>query len=181
MVTGRGVGGCVGLILMRRRAYMRAVSVRADHHSGGVGVAEARAYFVPLGCCRSELAAMSYIPGQPVTAVVQRVEIYKLHQGDNLILGFSIGGGIDQDPAQNPFSEDKTDKGIYVTRVTEGGPAEVAGLQIGDKIMQVNGWDMTMVTHDQARKRLTKKNEEVVRLLVTRKSLQEAVRQSMRP
>ncbi|XP_034994952.2 tax1-binding protein 3 [Zootoca vivipara] len=122
---------------------------------------------------------MSYIPGQPVTAVVQRVEIHKLRQGENLILGFSIGGGIDQDPTQNPFSEDKTDKGIYVTRVTEGGPAEVAGLQVGDKIMQVNGWDMTMVTHDQARKRLTKRNEEVVRLLVTRHSLQKAVRESM--
>lgn len=44
---------------------------------------------------------------------------------------------------------------------------------------QVNGWDMTMVTHDQARKRLTKRNEEVVRLLVTRQSLQKAVQQSM--
>ncbi|MBN3317077.1 TX1B3 protein, partial [Atractosteus spatula] len=121
----------------------------------------------------------------------QRIEIHKLRQGDNLILGFSIGGGIDQDPGQNPFSEDKTDKvincsifyammqGIYVTRVTPGGPAEVAGLMVGDKIMQVNGWDMTMVTHDQARKRLTKKNEDIVRLLVTRKSLEEAVRHSM--
>ncbi|KAF5910008.1 excitatory amino acid transporter 1-like [Clarias magur] len=108
---------------------------------------------------------MSYIPGQPVTAVVQRIEIHKLRDGDNLILGFSIGGGIDQDPSQNPFSEDKTDKGIYVTRVSKGGPAEVAGLMMGDKIMQVNGWDMTMVTHDQARKRLTKKNEDIVRLL----------------
>lgn len=28
-------------------------------------------------------------------------------------------------------------QGIYVTRVSEGGPAEIAGLQIGDKIMQV--------------------------------------------
>lgn len=44
---------------------------------------------------------------------------------------------------------------------------------------QVNGWDMTMVTHDQARKRLTKRSEEVVRLLVTRQSLQKAVQQSM--
>ncbi|KAG5850800.1 tax1-binding protein 3 [Anguilla rostrata] len=122
---------------------------------------------------------MSFIPGQPVAAVVQRIEINKLRQGDNLILGFSIGGGIDQDPGQNPFSEDKTDKGIYVTKVTPGGPAEVAGLMMGDKIMQVNGWDMTMVTHDQARKRLTKKNEEVVRLLVTRRSLEDAVRNSM--
>uniref|UniRef100_A0A3P8WZV7 Tax1 (human T-cell leukemia virus type I) binding protein 3 n=1 Tax=Cynoglossus semilaevis TaxID=244447 RepID=A0A3P8WZV7_CYNSE len=96
---------------------------------------------------------MSYIPGQPMTAVAQRIEIQKLRQGDHLILGFSIGGGIDQDPGQNPFSEDKTDK--------------------------VNGWDMTMVTHDQARKRLTKKKEDVVRLLVTRKSLEKAVKQSM--
>ncbi|XP_076583078.1 tax1-binding protein 3 [Chaetodon auriga] len=122
---------------------------------------------------------MSFVPGQPVTAVVQRIEINKLRQGDNLILGFSIGGGIDQDPGQNPFSEDKTDKGIYVTRTTPGGPADEAGLRTGDKIMQVNGWDMTMVTHDKARKRLTKKNECVVRLLVTRKSLEDAVKHSM--
>lgn len=122
---------------------------------------------------------MSVNPGQPVVAVVQRIEIKKLRHGENLILGFSIGGGMDQDPGQNPFSEDKTDKGIYVTRITPGGPAAVAGLMMGDKIMQVNGWDMTMVTHDQARKRLTKKKEDVVRLLVTRKSLEEAVKQSM--
>lgn len=122
---------------------------------------------------------MSYIPGQPVTAVVQRIEICKLRQGEHLILGFSIGGGIDQDPGQNPYSEDKSDKGIYVTRITPKGPAGVAGLKTGDKIMQVNGWDMTMVTHDQARKRLTKKNEDVVRLLVTRRSLEDAVKHSM--
>lgn len=102
-----------------------------------------------------------------------------MRQGDNLILGFSIGGGIDQEPEHNPFSEDKTDKGIYVTRITPGGPAEKADLRIGDKIMQVNGWDMTVVTHDQARKRLTNKKEGVVRLLVTRKSLEEAVKHSM--
>ncbi|XP_029004532.1 tax1-binding protein 3 [Betta splendens] len=121
---------------------------------------------------------MSFIPGQPVTAVVERVEIKKLFQGGNLILGFSIGGGIDQDPGQNPYSEDKSDKGIYVTRISPGGPADEAGLKMGDKIMQVNGWDMTMVTHDQARKKLTKKNESVVRLLVTRRSLEDAVKQS---
>lgn len=121
---------------------------------------------------------MSFVPGQPVTAVVERVEIQKLRQGENLILGFSIGGGIDQDPGQNPFSEDKSDKGIYVTRISPKGPADLAGLKMGDKIMQVNGWDMTMVTHDQARKKLTKKREDVVRLLVTRKSLEEAVKQS---
>lgn len=40
----------------------------------------------------------------------QRIEINKLRQGDHLILGFSIGGGIDQDPSQNPFSQNKSDK-----------------------------------------------------------------------
>ncbi|XP_029817155.1 tax1-binding protein 3 [Manacus vitellinus] len=140
--------------------------------------ANARGQFCAARGFRAVCLQYTRVPtsGQPP---LQRIEIHKLRQGDNLILGFSIGGGIDQDPTQNPFSEDKTDKGIYVTRVTEGGPAEVAGLQIGDKIMQVNGWDMTMVTHDQARKRLTKRNEEVVRLLVTRQSLQKAVQQSM--
>uniref|UniRef100_H3DDF2 Tax1-binding protein 3 n=2 Tax=Tetraodon nigroviridis TaxID=99883 RepID=H3DDF2_TETNG len=122
---------------------------------------------------------MAHTPGQPLSAVVQRVEIKKLRQADHLILGFSIGGGIDQDPSQNPFSQNKSDKGIYVTRVSPGGPADEAGLKEGDKIMQVNGWDMTMVTHDKARKKLTKKNEDVVRLLVTRRSLEEVVKQSM--
>lgn len=37
---------------------------------------------------------------------------------------------------------------------------------------------MTVATHDQARKRLTKKKEDVVRLLVTRKSLEDAVKHS---
>ncbi|XP_063747692.1 tax1-binding protein 3 [Eleginops maclovinus] len=121
----------------------------------------------------------NFMPGQPLVAVVQRIEIKKLRQGENLILGFSIGGGIDQDPGQNPFSDDKADKGIYVTRITPGGPADAANLRMGDKIMQVNGYDMTMMTHDQARKRLTQKKEDVVRLLVTRKSLEEAVKTSM--
>uniref|UniRef100_UPI00358F391D tax1-binding protein 3 n=1 Tax=Myxine glutinosa TaxID=7769 RepID=UPI00358F391D len=116
-----------------------------------------------------------WIPGQPVTAVVERIEICKWRRGDDVILGFSIGGGIDQDPSQNPYSEDKNDKGVFVTKVALDGPADRAGLRIGDKIMQVNGWDMTMVTHDQARRKLTKKDEDVVRLLVTRNSLQQAV------
>ncbi|XP_078476761.1 tax1-binding protein 3-like [Lampetra planeri] len=88
----------------------------------------------------------SFAPGDPVTTVVERIEIHKLRQGENLILGFSIGGGIDQDSAQNPYSLDKKDKGVYVTRVSQGGPAQAAGLREGDKIMQVNGWDLTWVT-----------------------------------
>lgn len=88
-----------------------------------------------------------------------------------MFLGLSTGGGINQDPTQNLFSEDKIDKGIYVTTVSEGGPEVVAGLQTGDKIRL--GYD----DGDQVKKRLTKRNE-VIQLLVTSQSLQKAVQQS---
>lgn len=66
-----------------------------------VSVSEMHLRFLPLVTMLSYLISFSF---------QQRIEIHKLRQGDNLILGFSIGGGIDQDPTQNPFSEDKTDK-----------------------------------------------------------------------
>lgn len=79
--------------------------------------------------------------------------------------GFKIGGGIDQDFRQSPqgFTDNvyieivyniyrKIEynfffKGIYVTDVNNDGPAWRSGLRIGDKILQCNGYDFTMVTH----------------------------------
>lgn len=66
-----------------------------------VSVSEMHLKFLPVVIILSYSLSFSF---------QQRIEIHKLRQGDNLILGFSIGGGIDQDPTQNPFSEDKTDK-----------------------------------------------------------------------
>ncbi|XP_072032446.1 tax1-binding protein 3-like [Amphiura filiformis] len=80
-------------------------------------------------------------------------------------LGFSIAGGIDQDARQNPFLPN--DQGIFVTKVTPEGPAAQAGLQIGDKILEANGFDVTMATHSHAVKIITK-DKELVRLKVTR-------------
>lgn len=57
-----------------------------------------------------------------------------------------------------------------MSRVTAGGPAEKAGLRVGDKILQVNGYDMTMATQKQAKKRLTK-NQRIIRVKVTRGNL----------
>lgn len=99
------------------------------------------------------------------------IEIVKDVQNGNLILGFAIGGGIDQDASRNPFIPG--DSGIFVTRLTEGGPAEKSGLRVGDKILQVNGYDLTMATQKQAKKRLIK-NQRIVRLKVTRPSLADA-------
>ena len=61
-------------------------------------------------------------------------------------------------------------QGIFVTRITTDGPAAKAGLRVGDKILQVNGYDITMATQKQARKKLIK-NQRIVRLKVTRPNL----------
>lgn len=78
-----------------------------------VSVSEMHLKFLPVVIILSYLLSFSF---------QQRIEIHKLRQGDNLILGFSIGGGIDQDPTQNPFSEDKTDKVRYSFSVATPSP-----------------------------------------------------------
>lgn len=47
-------------------------------------------------------------------------------------LGLSIAGGKDTPP----YKDD--DEGIFVSKVTIGGPAEAAGVKVGDKILAVN-------------------------------------------
>jgi len=103
--------------------------------------------------------------------VCQCIEIVKDVLNGNLILGFAIGGGIDQDASKNPFCPGDT--GIFVTRVTQDGPADRQGLRVGDKILQVNGYDLTFATQNQAKKKLVK-DQRIVRLKVTRPSLMKA-------
>lgn len=47
-------------------------------------------------------------------------------------LGLSIAGGKDTPPFKD------NDEGIFVSKVTRGGPAEAAGVKMGDKILAVN-------------------------------------------
>ncbi|XP_033736958.1 tax1-binding protein 3 homolog [Pecten maximus] len=81
--------------------------------------------------------------------------------------GFKIGGGIDQDNTKCPYGY--PDKGIYVTYIHEGGPAARCGLQVHDKILQVNGHDMTVVTHRKAVEYIQRKP--VLNMLVYRKGV----------
>ncbi|XP_076463256.1 tax1-binding protein 3 homolog [Babylonia areolata] len=81
--------------------------------------------------------------------------------------GFRIGGGIDQDPSQSP--QGYPDKGIYVTFIYENSPAARCGLQLHDKILQLNGKDFTVVTHKQAVENIRKKP--VLKMLVYRKGM----------
>ncbi|KFM72984.1 Protein scribble-like protein, partial [Stegodyphus mimosarum] len=59
-------------------------------------------------------------------------------------LGLSIAGGI----GSTPYKDD--DEGIFVSKVISNGPAESAGLKVGDKILSVNGKDLERVTHFDA-------------------------------
>ncbi|XP_072173034.1 tax1-binding protein 3-like [Diadema setosum] len=86
------------------------------------------------------------------------VDVYK----DGTRLGFSVAGGIDQDSAKNPFV--KNDQGIFVSKIAPEGPAASAGLQVADKILEVNGYDLTMATHRHAVKILTKEKYTMLKM-----------------
>uniref|UniRef100_A0A8D2DT28 PDZ domain containing ring finger 4 n=1 Tax=Sciurus vulgaris TaxID=55149 RepID=A0A8D2DT28_SCIVU len=66
---------------------------------------------------------------------------------ENDTLGFNIIGGR---PNQNNQEEPSTE-GIYVSKILENGPADRAdGLEVHDKIIEVNGKDLSKATHEEA-------------------------------
>ncbi|XP_034935994.1 protein lap4 isoform X2 [Chelonus insularis] len=74
-----------------------------------------------------------------------REEQYEIHiERTTGGLGLSIAGGI----GSTPFKGD--DEGIFISRVTEGGPADLAGLKVGDKVVSVNGVSVVNVDHYDA-------------------------------
>ncbi|XP_043863387.1 protein lap4 isoform X12 [Drosophila mojavensis] len=74
-----------------------------------------------------------------------RLEQYEIHiERTTAGLGLSIAGG----KGSTPFKGD--DDGIFISRVTEGGPADLAGLKVGDKVLKVNGIVVVDADHYQA-------------------------------
>ncbi|XP_011331512.2 protein lap4 isoform X3 [Ooceraea biroi] len=76
-------------------------------------------------------------------AVEIREEQYEIHieRTAGSGLGLSIAGGF----GSTPFKGD--DEGIFISKVTEGGPADLAGLRVGDKVISVNGISVVNVEH----------------------------------
>ena len=71
-------------------------------------------------------------------------KIYTTLLRDNTGLGFSIAGGL----GAAPYKEG-TDS-LFVSKITELGAAQKDGkLIVGDKIVQINGVDVTDARHDQ--------------------------------
>lgn len=74
-----------------------------------------------------------------------RTESYEIHiERTSAGLGLSIAGGR----GSTPFKGD--DEGIFISRVTENGPADLAGLKVGDKVIKVNGVVVVDADHYQA-------------------------------
>merc|ERR1711990_660019 len=94
---------------------------------------------------------------------------FQLTREDGESFGIKISGGIDQDASLNPFVPG--DSGIFITSIDPNGIATKAGLLIGDKILQVNSYDYTLVTLKQAERRISKRKE--IKIKVTRDSLKE--------
>ncbi|KAM4607477.1 protein scribble homolog [Polymixia lowei] len=59
-------------------------------------------------------------------------------------LGISIAGG----KGSLPYKDH--DEDIFISRVSRGGPSEKAGLHVGDRLIEVNGFDMQGATHHAA-------------------------------
>ncbi len=59
-------------------------------------------------------------------------------------LGLSIAGGLGSTPYKND------DEGIFISRVTPNGPADLAGLRKDDKVISVNKHSMVDIDHYEA-------------------------------
>ncbi|KAM4704895.1 LOW QUALITY PROTEIN: protein scribble homolog [Rhinophrynus dorsalis] len=81
-------------------------------------------------------------------------------------LGFSIAGGVGSTPYR------AVDTGIFISRIAEGGAAHRDGtLRVGDRVISINGVDMTDARHDQAVALLTSTSPTIT-LLVEREPSQ---------
>ncbi|XP_065145432.1 protein scribble homolog isoform X14 [Paramisgurnus dabryanus] len=71
-------------------------------------------------------------------------------------LGISIAGG----KGSTPYKGD--DEGIFISRVSEEGPAARAGVKVGDKLLEVNGVDLHGAEHHTAVEALRNSGSAVV-------------------
>ncbi|XP_075600794.1 PDZ domain-containing RING finger protein 4 isoform X1 [Balearica regulorum gibbericeps] len=92
-----------------------------------------------------------------------------LHR-ENDTLGFNIIGGR---PNQN--NQEESAEGIYVSKILENGPADKAeGLKIHDKIIEVNGKDLSKATHEEAVEAFRNAKEPIVVQVLRRAPISKA-------
>lgn len=72
---------------------------------------------------------------------VEEIKIMK----QNGAMGLSIVGG--GNVACHPFGVDKP--GIFISKIVPDGPASRTALRVGDRLLRVNGVDVTQLSHDE--------------------------------
>lgn len=91
---------------------------------------------------------------------VTEIELIRGNKG----LGFSIAGGLGNQHIPG-------DNGIYVTKILEYGAAHVDGrLDVGDKLVAVNGKNLEAVTHEEAVQTLKSTGDRVLLAVVPAKT-----------
>ncbi|XP_051559516.1 protein scribble homolog isoform X2 [Myxocyprinus asiaticus] len=84
-------------------------------------------------------------PGSPAVSAGPCQQLATCLVRNDKGLGFSIAGGKGSTPYQ------VGDKGIFISRIAEGGAAHRDNiLHVGDRVISINGVDMTEARHDQA-------------------------------
>uniref|UniRef100_A0A224Z0Y9 Leucine rich domain-containing protein n=1 Tax=Rhipicephalus zambeziensis TaxID=60191 RepID=A0A224Z0Y9_9ACAR len=78
----------------------------------------------------------------PATVVEEHMRICVERNASGL--GLSVAGGKNSTPFKGE------DEGIFISKITEGGPAEQAGLKVGDKILSVNNASVVDIDHYEA-------------------------------
>ncbi|CAF4606767.1 unnamed protein product [Rotaria sp. Silwood1] len=91
--------------------------------------------------------------------------ILNVHRTPNTGLGISIAGG------SGSAAYKDNDYGIFLTKVTEEGPAGQAGLLIGDKLISVNGISLINCEHSEAVSALKNAGDNI-EMIVIREILQ---------
>ncbi|XP_072731386.1 PDZ domain-containing RING finger protein 4 isoform X2 [Ciconia boyciana] len=120
-------------------------------------------YMSHISSITRDLAGSHRQAGEPKPLTIM------LHR-ENDTLGFNIIGGR---PNQN--NQEESAEGIYVSKILENGPADKAeGLQIHDKIIEVNGKDLSKATHEEAVEAFRNAKEPIVVQVLRRAPLSKA-------
>lgn len=105
---------------------------------------ETRNIVVTNGIASSEVCSTDDDCGNEIPYALTEEVIHICLRRETSGLGLSIAGGKESTPYKGE------DEGIFVSKVTEGGPSYKAGLRVEDKILKVNDIDMRDIDHYKA-------------------------------
>ncbi|ELT92576.1 hypothetical protein CAPTEDRAFT_148908, partial [Capitella teleta] len=173
-VTDDGPSGKAGLMVGDKLLSVNGNTlVDADHHRA-VGVLKDAGNTLTMVVAREALktTGSSSVPKsvQQSSSMEGEIKVETIAttlNRDTNGLGFSIAGGRGSTPFKG------NEESIYISRVTDGGAAAIDGkIRVGDRLISINGVDVSDARHDQAVALLTSGTTDIT-LVVYREHLLE--------